>query len=230
MKLNFHCLPYGVGKSALSSKLNSIQKIFTIDSKSGLLFTVLCYILIGSYKLFIKKYWRIDKLKNAIRVQLRLSNFLDMLHSLILIKPTFNLNSLDEFILLLINSNFLQFNQSLNSITTKTILIQENTSKVFDLLKIYEMQYLIELSFNLIRKIFNKFDQSKDDTENIKVQFSNYLKETMNQTMLFVFIISKIDVLSLNFLENQKSINYYFIEFINYKLEHLSKYQQTNFI
>ena len=94
-----------------------------------------------------------------------------------MIKPTFNLNSLDEFILLLLNSNFLQFNQSLNSITTKNILIQENTSKVFDLLKIYEMQYLIELSFNLIRNIFNKFDQSKDDMENIKVRFFNYLKD-----------------------------------------------------
>lgn len=171
MKLNFHCLPYGVGKSALSSKPNSIQKIFTIDSKSGLLFTFLCYILIGSYKLFIKKDWRIDKLKNAIRVQLQLSNILDMQHSLILIKSIFNSNSLDEFILLL-NSNFLQFNQSLNSITTKTILIQEYISKVFNLLKIYEVEL-----FNLIRKIFNKFDQSKNDTENIKIQFSNYLKD-----------------------------------------------------
>lgn len=169
MKLNFHCLPYGVGKSALSSKLNSIQKIFTIDSKSGLLFTFLCYILIGSYKLFTKKDWRIDKLKNTIRVQLRLSNFLDIQHLLILIKPTFNLNSLDEFILLL-NSNFLQFNQVLNSITTENILIQKNTSKIFDLLKIYEVE-------NLIRNIFNKFDQSKDDMENIKVQFFNYLKD-----------------------------------------------------
>ena len=75
MKLIFHCLPYGVGKSALSTKLNSIQKFFTFDSKSGLLFTFLCYILIGSYKLFIKKDWRIDKLKNAIMDQLRLSNF-----------------------------------------------------------------------------------------------------------------------------------------------------------
>lgn len=197
MKLNFHCLPYGVGKSALGSKPNSIQKIFTIDSKSGLLFTFLCYILIGSYKLFIKKDWRIDKLKNTIMDQLRLSNFLNMLHSLILIKPTFNSNSLDEFILLL-NSNFLKFNQVLNSITTKTILIQENTSKVFefDLLKIHEEE--------LIRKIFNKFDQSKDDIENIKVQFSNYLKEIINPIMLFVFIISKIHVMSLNFLENQK--------------------------
>ena len=51
MKLIFHCLPYGVGKSALSTKPNSIQKIFTIDSKSGLLFTFLCYILMGSFKL-----------------------------------------------------------------------------------------------------------------------------------------------------------------------------------
>ena len=171
MKFIFHCLPYGVGKSALSSKLNSIQKIFTIDSKSGLLFTFLCYILIGSYKLFMKKDRRIDKLKNANRVQLRLSKFLDMRHLLILIKRTFNSNSLNEFILLL-NSNFLQFNQATKFNYNKNILIQEYTSKVFNLLKIHKVEL-----FNLIRKFFNTFDQSKNDIENIKVQFSNYLKD-----------------------------------------------------
>ena len=225
MKLNFHCLPYGVGKSALSSKLNSIQKIFTIDSKSGLLFTFLCYILIGSYKLFIKKDWRIDKLKNTIMDQLRLSNFLNILHSLLLIKQTFNSNSLDEFSLLL-NSNLLKFNQVLNSITTKTILIQEHTSKIFeiDLLKIHEVEL-----FNLIRKIFNIFDQSKNDIENIKVQFSNYLKDNEpNHVICFYNFKDTCEI--FKFSGKSKRTKDTFIEFIDYKLEHLSKSQQTNFI
>lgn len=222
MKLNFHCLPYGVGKSALSSKLNSIQKIFTIDSKSSLLFTFLCYILIGSYKLFIKKDRRIDKLKNANRVQLRLSNFLNILHSLLLIKRTFNSNSLNEFSLLL-NSNFLKFNQVLNSITTKTILIQEHTSKIFeiDLLKIHEV--------DLIRKNFNIFDQSKNDIKNIKVQFSNYLKDNEpNHVICFYNFKDTCEV--FKFSGKSKRTKDTFIEFIDYKLEHLSKSQQTNFI
>jgi hypothetical protein len=93
-----------------------------------------------------------------------------MRHSLILIKRTFYSNSLNEFILLL-NSNFLQFNQVAKFNYNKNILIQEYTSKVFNLLKIHEVEL-----FNLIRKFFNIFDQSKNDIENIKVQFSNYPK------------------------------------------------------
>ena len=215
----------GWGESALSSKLNSIQKIFTIDSKSGLLFTFLCYILIGSYKLFIKKDRRIDKLKNTIMDQLRLSNFLNILHSLLLIKQTFNSNSLDEFSLLL-NSNLLKFNQVLNSITTKTILIQEHTSKIFeiDLLKIHEVEL-----FNLIRKIFNIFDQSKNDIENIKVQFSNYLKDNEpNHVICFYNFKDTCEI--FKFSGKSKRTKDTFIEFIDYKLEHLSKSQQTNFI
>lgn len=147
-----------------------------------------------------------------------------MLYSLTLIKPIFNLNSLDKFILLL-NSNFLQFNQSLNSITTKIILIQEHTPKVFDLLKMYEVEL-----FNLIRKIFNKFAQSKDDIEKIKVQFFNYLKDNEPNHVTCSFHNFKDTCDVFKFSRKSKSAKDTFIEFMDYKLEHLSKYQQTNFI
>ena len=164
-------------------------------------------------------------MKNTIMDQLRLSNFLNILHSLLLIKQTFNSNSLDEFSLLL-NSNLLKFNQVLNSITTKTILIQEHTSKIFeiDLLKIHEVEL-----FNLIRKIFNIFDQSKNDIENIKVQFSNYLKDNEpNHVICFYNFKDTCEI--FKFSGKSKRTKDTFIEFIDYKLEHLSKSQQTNFI
>ena len=70
------------------------------------------------------------------------------------------------------------------------------------------MQYPIELSFNLIRTIFNKFDQYEYDTKykNIKVQFFNYLKDTKNQSCYLFFITSKIylHLIFFNFLENLK--------------------------